>query len=616
MNPFKCFVCSQDISPKKRRSLKCQNKPCNSQCHYGCDREILNPEVAKTIESYFCINCREEGGQSIIYKKEHFTRNKSTSKSTPVVITEALDDGQSESSQDTNEVYETPHDPEVAKNKTVKEPQKSQNNEENKIPQDSEIPHHEHPNKPQSPTSNDSKITEKDKNKLLMNKNQKINELEEMLQLNVKEKNKLKKELSETTINLQRVTESLRDSELQNENLTTDIHEMNLRRGEQAELKSAQLQLMKDSLAFEIEEKVRFKAKASLYEAKYNKLLEVWSESKEPNIMCHATSQTNENLDELNNLRQQLNSKSEHNISLEMEIRRLHDNSKLSVDLDNLHESLSNLESENQQLKANLKAQTNKLRKIENALNSEYESPPTDERPRPSDQPKGKTNKKPSDQLTDEKYMYSPVSNTSLNFTDHSLVNSTQRNSHQNPIEPNHRQHRRPSTTDSEPSQHSHQHNRKMSSTESEVRDNEKEQIEKKRKNIIIQGMPEMNSNRTALKEFQKLYGFITDRKLDKWDIRKIGRIGDPTEGKPRPLKIELYSMTQKIDFMRNLHHLKNYRIENLVIQHDLTSTQLKHLSEMKQEARRLESLSDNEDFYFRVRGSPGRWKIVRMPKN
>ena len=148
------------------------------------------------------------------------------------------------------------------------------------------------------------------------------------------------------------------------------------------------------------------------------------------------------------------------------------------------------------------------------------------------------------------------------------------------------------------------------------MRDNEKEQIEKKRKNIIIQGMPEMNSNRTALKEFQKLYGFITDSKLDKWDIRKIGRIGDPTEGKPRPLKIELYSMTQKIDFMRNLHHLKNYRIENLVIQHDLTSTQLKHLSEMKQEARRLESLSDNEDFYFRVRGSPGRWKIVRMPKN
>ena len=128
--------------------------------------------------------------------------------------------------------------------------------------------------------------------------------------------------------------------------------------------------------------------------------------------------------------------------------------------------------------------------------------------------------------------------------------------------------------------------------------------------------MPEMDSNRIALKEFQKMYGFLTNYKLEKWDVRKIGRIGDPAEGKDRPLKIEFKRMTDKLDFMRNLRYLKDYRIENLVIQHDLTPLQRDQLSEMKQEARRLESLSDNEDVYYRVRGSPGRWKIVTIPKN
>ena len=97
---------------------------------------------------------------SIIYKKEHFTRNKSTSKSNPVAITGTLDDGQSESSQDSNEVFEAPHDPETAKNPTPNKPQKSQDKEQNKIPQDSEIPQVEL-TKPQNSPSNDTKMTEK-----------------------------------------------------------------------------------------------------------------------------------------------------------------------------------------------------------------------------------------------------------------------------------------------------------------------------------------------------------------------------------------------------------------------------------------------------------------------
>ena len=615
MNPFKCFVCSQDISPKKRKSLKCQNKPCNAQCHYACDREILSSDVAKTIESYYCVSCREEGGQSIIYKKEHFTRRKSTSQSIPAesvahnskTASGAPNNDQSETNQgekeecnthldpevstnvqDTNVKDQSLHDPEVVKNVT---PNKQQNN-------------HETLNESLNATPDRKKISEKDKDKLLMNKNQKINELEEILQLTAKDRNKLKKELAEKTLTLQKVQQSLSECEERNESLNNEIHELNIRKGEQAELKSSQIQLMKDSIAFEIEEKLRFKAKAAVIESKYERLLEIW-ESKEPKIMSHAITQTNGNLNEVNNLRQQLNKQNEQNKSLELEIKRLQNNQKKYGDMEILHDSLRNLEAENKSLKSDLKAQTNKLLKIENALHPKVEpSPSTEGRHEPSDQPR------------DENQMYSPVSNTSLNFSNHSLIDFTEQDNGKNLMQNNDRQSRRSSTTDSELNDRSHQHNRKLSTTESELRENEKEQIERKKKNIIIQGMPEMDSNRTARKEFQKMYGFATDRKLEKWDLRKIGRIGDPTEGINRPLKIEFYSMTQKIDFMRNLHHLKNYRIENLVIQHDLTSMQLKQLSEMKQEARRLEGLSDNEDFCFRVRGSPGRWKIVRMPKN
>ena len=143
----------------------------------------------------------------------------------------------------------------------------------------------------------------------------------------------------------------------------------------------------------------------------------------------------------------------------------------------------------------------------------------------------------------------------------------------------------------------------------------ERELINKKKKNIIILGLPEMDSNRTARREFIQLSEFISDRRLEKWDIKKIGRIGDEREGTSRPLKIELKHLTDKIDIMRNLHRLKNYRkYENLVFQHDLTPHQLKLYSELKNEARCREIISSN--FYHRVRGQPGNWKIVKVPKN
>ena len=147
--------------------------------------------------------------------------------------------------------------------------------------------------------------------------------------------------------------------------------------------------------------------------------------------------------------------------------------------------------------------------------------------------------------------------------------------------------------------------------------DKEAELIKKKRKNLIILGVPEMNSNRDALKKFIEMNDFLGNHRLEKWDIKSIGRIGDRSEDKPRPLKIELKHFSDKLDIMRKLYRLKNCRkYEGIIIQHDLTPNQLKHYAEMKNEAKRLESQHLTSNSYFRVRGPPGKWKIIQIPKN
>ena len=97
----------------------------------------------------------------------------------------------------------------------------------------------------------------------------------------------------------------------------------------------------------------------------------------------------------------------------------------------------------------------------------------------------------------------------------------------------------------------------------------------------------------------------------------KIGRIGEKTDTKPRPLKIELDNRITKIDIFRNAKLLPSIeKFKNLSIQHDLTRKQYHQVRQMKDEARRIEEIDAESNMKYRVRGPPGRWEIVAIPKN
>ena len=68
---------------------------------------------------------------------------------------------------------------------------------------------------------------------------------------------------------------------------------------------------------------------------------------------------------------------------------------------------------------------------------------------------------------------------------------------------------------------------------------------------------------------------------------------------------------------MRNAHQLQfNKHYNKLSIQHDLTKKQSNKFTWMKEESRRAEEQDTSHRFKYRVRGPPGKWEIVKLPKN
>ena len=147
-------------------------------------------------------------------------------------------------------------------------------------------------------------------------------------------------------------------------------------------------------------------------------------------------------------------------------------------------------------------------------------------------------------------------------------------------------------------------------------KDKEADDIQRKKKNIIILGLPETETNRETLDEFIHINRRVLGNNyFKKWDVHHIGRVGEPSDDKPRPVKIELYDITCKIDIMRNAYHLKDDpTYGNISIMHDLTSQQLKELNRLKQLARTQQQ--EDPDNNYRVRGKPGQWTIKKLSKN
>ena len=144
----------------------------------------------------------------------------------------------------------------------------------------------------------------------------------------------------------------------------------------------------------------------------------------------------------------------------------------------------------------------------------------------------------------------------------------------------------------------------------------ERKEISAKRSNIIIYGLEE-TSPQEEIREIVNLNKALGNHEFTKYNIKKLGRIGDKHRDQVRPLKIELDNHITKLNILRNtklLPHIQQYK--HLSIQHDLTKRQHHQLRQLKEEARKQEANDNEGRCKYRVRGPPGRWEIVTLPKN
>ena len=146
--------------------------------------------------------------------------------------------------------------------------------------------------------------------------------------------------------------------------------------------------------------------------------------------------------------------------------------------------------------------------------------------------------------------------------------------------------------------------------------DDERYEISRKKNNIVIQGIEEQGYE-NDVSYVINLNKAIGNEHFDQHNILKIGRIGDERGGINRPLKVELDSYVTKLNVMRNATKLQfSGQFRQISIQHDLTRKQTIIYREIKQQSRELESRDESGNFKYRVRGPPGRWTVVKLPKN
>ena len=143
----------------------------------------------------------------------------------------------------------------------------------------------------------------------------------------------------------------------------------------------------------------------------------------------------------------------------------------------------------------------------------------------------------------------------------------------------------------------------------------ERENIQNKKNNIIIRGLQESNIE-NDIKEVIKINRAIGNEDFNRNNISSIARLGD-SNGRDRPLKVELDSFVTKLKIMRNAKYLSEEPdYYDISIQHDLTKFQMIEYKRLVQRSVEDEANDKEGNFKYRVRGPPGQWSIVKYPKN
>ena len=147
---------------------------------------------------------------------------------------------------------------------------------------------------------------------------------------------------------------------------------------------------------------------------------------------------------------------------------------------------------------------------------------------------------------------------------------------------------------------------------------------ELRRKNVIIYRVEESDAQlfndrlRHDTDLVNEMINYVTV--IDSNDIKltKIIRLGKRESDKTRPLLIQFDEMMQKNLLMQGTYKLKDApaKLKAMIVTHDLTSGEREECKRLVQEAKDKEEHDVSGEWVYRVRGSPGKMRIVRWRRN
>ena len=120
-------------------------------------------------------------------------------------------------------------------------------------------------------------------------------------------------------------------------------------------------------------------------------------------------------------------------------------------------------------------------------------------------------------------------------------------------------------------------------------------------KNIIIHGVPESNEDNQD-QEFVTVFSNDVHASVT---IKQITRLGKPTEGKNRPIKITLESEDEKFKLFGNLSALRGIdKYKGISVTEDLTQEERNQFKELASKAKTRNQENPDSQHIWRVRGS------------
>ena len=143
---------------------------------------------------------------------------------------------------------------------------------------------------------------------------------------------------------------------------------------------------------------------------------------------------------------------------------------------------------------------------------------------------------------------------------------------------------------------------------------------EARRNNIVLYRVPESDAskaedrNRTDISFCLSFFNNALNSGVMEEDLQHVFRLGARGET-PRPLLVQLSSHHLKNVIMESLYRLKQaeHKFKSVIVSHDLTKSEREECKKLVEEAKELTKQNSSGEFTFRVRGPPGKMKIVKI---